>query len=109
MLFCDINENVKKWSSESVVVQYFDPIKNKIRRYYTDFYLELTNGEKQLIEIKPLRETKPPKATKGKKKTTLLKEEKTWQTNQAKWEAARHLCKKKGWVFKILTEKELGF
>ena len=29
MNFCDINENVKKWASETIVVQYFDPVKNK--------------------------------------------------------------------------------
>lgn len=108
MAFCDLNENVVKWASEYVIIEYYDPVQNKKRRYYTDFYLELANGEKQLIEIKPKRETVAPKSTKGKRKTTLLKEERTWATNQAKWEAARHLCKKKGWKFVILTEKELG-
>ena len=108
MSFCDINENVLYWASESVVIQYFDPVKNKMRRYFTDFFIEFKNGEKQLIEVKPLRETTAPKATQGKRKTTLLREEKTWQTNQAKWEAATHLCKKKGWKFLIITEKDLG-
>ena len=108
MSFCDLNENVRKWASEYITIEYYDPVKNKTRRYFTDFYVELTNGEVQLIEIKPKRETQPPQAKQGKRKTTLFKEEKTWATNQAKWEAARHLCRKKGWKFVILTEKELG-
>lgn len=108
MRFCDLNENIKKWASEYVVIQYFDPVMNKSRRYYTDFYVELASGEIQLIEIKPKKQTCAPISKKGKKKSTLFNEEKTWTTNQAKWEAARHMCRKNGWKFVILTEKDLG-
>lgn len=108
MNYCDTSDNIKYWASETVIIQYFDPVKNKLRRYYTDFTITLTTGETQLIEIKPLRETKAPISKKGKRKATLLKEQSTWATNQAKWEAAEHLCKKKGWTFRVLTEKHLG-
>jgi len=32
----------------------------------------------------------------------------TWGVNQAKWKAAKEYCEKKGWEFRILTEKELN-
>jgi len=33
---------------------------------------------------------------------------KTYQVNQAKWEAAERFCQENGIIFKIITEKELG-
>jgi len=108
MRYCDNSKNIKFWGSETNIVNYFDPVKKKMRRYFTDFTIVLVSGETQLIEIKPLRETSAPKSTKGKRKTTLLNEQNKWLTNSAKWEAAEALCKKNGWTFKILTEKDLG-
>jgi hypothetical protein len=32
----------------------------------------------------------------------------TYAINQAKWGATEVLCTEKGWIFKIITEKELG-
>jgi hypothetical protein len=37
----------------------------------------------------------------------FLNEANTYLVNQAKWEAAENVCEKKGWKFKILTEKEI--
>ena len=34
-------------------------------------------------------------------------EQLTYVKNQAKWEAATKFCNKKGWEFKILTEKDI--
>ena len=31
----------------------------------------------------------------------------TYAVNIAKWEATEILCKERGWVFKIITEKDL--
>ena len=107
----DTDPNILKWGSETVIVEYFDPVRNKIRRYFTDFFVKVKNHkgeiEEILIEVKPLKETKAPRSTKGKRRSTLEKEQKTWATNQAKWEAARFLCKKKGWKFQVLTEKDI--
>jgi hypothetical protein len=60
-----------------------------------------------LIEVKPYKECKPPVNSGKKTKKTLLYEQKTWEENKAKWQAANKYCKLKGWVFKIITEKEL--
>jgi tRNA(Ile2) C34 agmatinyltransferase TiaS len=101
------------WGSESAVVRYLDPVKQKIRRYFIDFtaVFETKDGtqKKFYIEVKPHRQTIPPKASKRKKPKTLLNESNTWKTNQAKWDAAHKWAKTKGATFLILTEKDLFF
>ena len=107
----DYNNNVIKWSNERFPIKYYDPIQMKYRRYYPDFYMKIkdNNGKltEYIIEIKPNKETKPPKKTKGQSKNTKLYQEATYITNQAKFEAAEKFCKKFGYRWKILTEKEL--
>ena len=112
MRYCDYSQNIQQWGSESVVVQYFDPVSNKIRRYFTDFIIgiKLPSGEfkKMVIEIKPYKQTIEPVAKNRKNKLGLMKEQQMYVTNMAKWSAATDVCKKNGWIFKILTEKDLG-
>lgn len=112
--FCrwlDVNENVLEWSSESVEIEYYDLVKMKKRRYYPDFYMKAKDKDgkikKYIIEIKPSKETKPPRLAGRKKKDTLLNEQKVWETNQAKWKAALNWCNKWGFEFKLITEKQL--
>lgn len=107
----DTDPNVVSWGSEEVILPYFHPITKTLRRYFTDFVVtRIVNGIKvtQLIEIKPYSQTKPPVITKNKKKKTMLTEQITYATNLAKWEAADKYCKKKGWEFVLITEKQLG-
>ena len=107
--FCDDNKNVKRWGSENVIVPYMSPLDNRGHKYYVDNYIEILEGNKlvkYLVEIKHSRETKPPK-TKYRNRKHLLYEQKTFVTNQAKWQAAREYGKKRGYKFIILTEKEL--
>lgn len=112
--FADFSNGIVEWASEEIVIQYQDPInpidkrgKPKFRKYYPDFVIKTTSGEIYLIEVKPLRETKPPARTGRKSTKTLMTEEKNWRTNSAKWKAARSYCSRKGWTFKIITEREL--
>jgi len=117
--FCkwlDRNNKIISWSSESVVIKYQDPscqiYKGKIkqRRYYPDYLVEIETNEgikTWLVEIKPYKETIPPKQTKRKSTKTILYEAKTFKTNIAKWKAAQKFCLRRNWIFKIITEKEL--
>lgn len=99
------------WGSESAVVRYLDPVKQKTRRYFIDFtaVFKTRDGsiKKFLIEVKPSRQCVAPKPSKRKKAKTFLNESNTWKTNQAKWDAANKWAKSKGYIFLILTEKEL--
>ena len=107
----DSDPRVLKWSSESHIVYYYDPIQMKNRRYYPDFFAVILNKHKEpvkyIIEVKPNKETRPPVKTRGQSKKTQLYQEATWLTNQAKFDAAQKYCKKLGYHFKLLTEKEM--
>jgi hypothetical protein len=107
----DSNESVIKWSSEGHIINYYDPIQMKRRRYFPDFFVTILNKDKKpinyIIEVKPEKETKPPTKTKGQSKKTQLYQETTWITNQAKFKAANNYCKKLGYKFMLLTEKEM--
>lgn len=111
MFKLDTDPNVIEWSSEETILPYQD-VNGVVRRYYVDFKVKRKVGEKvitELIEVKPYKETQPPVLTEGKKTKTKIREILTWDINQRKWESARKFCEKKGWVFKIYTEYELGF
>ena len=62
--------------------------------------------EMWIVEVKPLKQTQPPKIPKRKTKSYLY-EIREWGRNSAKWEAAKDYCEKRGWVFDVWTEKTL--
>jgi hypothetical protein len=111
MQFLDTNNSVLEWGSELFSIPYFDIVKNKNRRYYPDFVFKAKSrdGSEQIyvVEIKPEKETKPPSVNGRKTQKSLIYEQKTWMNNQAKWRAALVYCQKKGFIFKIITEKSL--
>lgn len=106
----DCNEGVVKWSSENITIHYYDPVQMKKRRYYPDFYARMktkSGYEEYVIEVKPHKETKPPSKRGKKSVKTKLYQEATYLTNQAKFRAAEQWCRKMGYKFKVLTEKQL--
>jgi hypothetical protein len=108
--WCDLNNSVLLWSSESLAIQYYDEIKKKNRRYYPDFIMVIKDKEGKekvyVVEIKPWTQTQPP-IRGNKKESTFLNEVATYQTNLTKWNAAEKYCKQHGHFFKILTERDL--
>jgi hypothetical protein len=111
MKWCDKNQSVEEWGSETVIVPYISPIDRKVHRYFVDFYVKVRNKngvlQKYLIEIKPERFTKPPAIPKKKTKR-FIDEVFQYGVNDAKWKAAFEFCKDRNMTFMILTEKDLG-
>ena len=105
MKYLDRQPNVLSWSSEEVIIPYKSPIDNKWHRYYPDFWVKTKQGE-TLVEIKPKKQTRPPKLN-PKNKRRYLNEVKTWGINEAKWKAAVSVCETKGWTWQIITEDTL--
>lgn len=107
----DLNPNVKKWGSETAIIPYISPVDNRIHKYYVDFVILLQDKSgrdvKLLVEIKPFNQTIPPKISNRKKKSTILYENVQYKVNQAKWQAAKEWANKKGFLFLVLTEKDL--
>lgn len=107
--YLDENINVIRWSSEELHIPYVSPIDNKVHLYYPDFLFEIKQNEKiktLVVEIKPEKQTKQPIIGKKNKKT-LLTETLQYEINKVKWICADAFCKKNGWEFKIITEKDL--
>lgn len=111
MLYLDSRPEIISWCSEEIVIPYRSPIDGKIHRYFPDFKVTKINkdGKKEtaIIEVKPLKETIPPKRQENVTKRYLT-EVKNWGINESKWKAAKEFCEDRGWSFHIFTEKELG-
>ncbi len=107
----DSHPDVLLWSSEEVIVPYTNPFDQKLHRYFPDVIVKKKEKDGTvkvyMIEVKPHRECVPPK-TPTKKTRKYLTEVYTYSVNQAKWDAAKKYCERRGWVFQVLTEKELG-
>lgn len=110
MVFFDTHESILKWGSEEVVVPYFWEADGKHHRYFPDFIVSMRTSKgivKMMLEVKPYSQTLEPKKTKGKREKTFMNEVMTYTKNQAKWNAANVFCKDRGWIFRIITEKEI--
>lgn len=112
MKWCDLREEVLKWSSEEMCIWYMDPITKKNRRYFPDFIIQVKDSDglirTEMIEVKPYKQMVGPDRNPARKTKAWIYEVKTYATNMAKWEAAKKYCKKKGWSFRIITEYDLG-
>lgn len=110
MKYLDMKSSVLFWASESLIIPYISPIDNLQHRYFVDFLVKMKLGDGSAatfaVEVKPLKETKPPR--KSKNVMRFLQEKQTYEVNQAKWTAATEFCKKRNVQFIVLTEKELN-
>lgn len=107
---CDNNPNIIKWGYEIYGIKYLKPVDGglKMSIYYPDLYVEYfdkdQNFNKEIIEIKPNKQTKPSRA---KKTIVKLQENYTYIVNSAKWDAADKWCRQRGIKFSIMTEKSI--
>ena len=110
MDWLDQSESVVYWSSEELAIKYYNPVDNKIHRYFPDFIIKVKKKDgtvmTHVIEVKPEHQTKQPIRKKQTQK--FINEYITYTINQSKWKAATEFCKDRGWEFRILTEKNLG-
>ena len=65
--YCDLNENIIQWGSEEFFIPYL-ATDGKTRRYFPDFIIKVkeNNGKVKtyVIEVKPFKQTKPPRKRK---------------------------------------------
>jgi|SRR5210317_682900 hypothetical protein len=110
MVYCDNNPAIIEWGSEEIIIPYRSPIDKRVHRYFPDFYIKYVNTRgqslREIIEVKPKRQTLPPKEQKRKTKK-FLNEIATYAVNQAKWKAAEEFCADRRMSFRILTEDHL--
>lgn len=115
MMIFDKNPNVLKWGSEYFIINYYNSVKRRNARYYVDFYVELSDGNIRLYEVKPFKEydaiinPKPDNKKSKKKLSTKIYESAMKQMNKDKWDATQKFCQQstKKITFHIITEREI--
>ena len=106
----DVNTSIVYWNSEELIVPYVCETDKKVHRYYMDLWFQTRDGKNYMIEIKPKKQTQPPKTPKRKTRR-YIKESLTFVKNQSKWKAASEFALDRGWTFEVWTEdtlKQLG-
>lgn len=109
--FFDNNPNVVRWSYEDIQIRYLKPQPDgtlKMGVYIPDAYVEYYNRDgqlkKEMLEIKPKKQTTRSRSRKVQQK---MYENYVYTVNMAKWNAAEQWCKQRGIVFRIITETSI--
>jgi len=104
MRFCDTNENVLQWASESINIPYRNPLTGKQTIYVPDFlvmYKDRGNQVKaELIEIKPKKQSVIESKASARDRAVVA-------VNYAKWDAAMKWCKRQDLTFRVVTEDDI--
>lgn len=104
MRFCDTNDHILQWASESVRIPYQHPLTGKSTTYVPDFLITYrTRNNKvcaELIEIKPKKQSVLEAKMSDRDRAIVA-------INYAKWDAAQKWCRKQGLVFRVITEDQI--
>lgn len=105
MVFCDNNNHIIYWASESLTIPYKHPLTGKPTNYIPDFFIVYENkyGKKiaEVVEIKPKKQSLIESKVMSAKDRIIV------AINHAKWAAATAYCKSQGFTFRVLTEEQL--
>jgi hypothetical protein len=103
--FCDNNDKVLQWASESIQIPYRNPVTGKQTIYVPDFFIVYQGRVGQtiaeVVEIKPTKQTSLLEAGKSTRDQVAA------IINHAKWQAASIWCKRNGMTFRVITEKDI--
>lgn len=107
MIFCDTNDKILKWASESIVIPYMHPFKGKRTNYIPDFFIVYQDKfgvtKAELIEIKPKAESIITEKVRNARQQAVI------AINHAKWHSAKAFCKAQGIKFRVVTEDDLFY
>ena len=105
MQFCDNNNSVLQWASESMVIKYRHPLTGKPTNYIPDFFVLYENKRGQ--KVAEIVEIKPKKQSIIESKVASARDRAVVAINHAKWAAANAYCKAQGLTFRVITEDDL--
>jgi hypothetical protein len=104
MKFCDTNDHVLQWASESIAIPYRHPITGKMTQYIPDFLITYRNRDNtvraELIEIKPKSQSVIESKMNSRDRAVVA-------INYAKWDAATKWARKNGLSFRVITENDM--
>ena len=104
MNFLDTHPSVIQWASESIRVNYINPLTGKRSQYVPDFmiiYQDKTgNRRHEIVEVKPRSQALVEHAKSRYDKAMQI-------VNMAEFAAAMAWCKQNGFTFRVLTEDSI--
>ena len=104
MKFCDTNDHVLQWASESIAIPYRHPITGKVTQYIPDFLITYRTRDNtvkaELIEIKPKSQSVIESKMNSRDRAVVA-------INYSKWDAATQWARKNGLSFRVITENDM--
>jgi hypothetical protein len=104
MRFCDNNDHILQWASESIAIPYRNPITGKMSQYIPDFLVSYRTKDNtmraELIEIKPKKQSVVESKMNSRDRAVVA-------VNYAKWDQATKWCKRNGLSFRVITELDM--
>ena len=104
MKFCDTNDHVLQWASESIAIPYRHPLTGKVTQYIPDFLITYRNRDNtmraELIEIKPKSQSVIESKMNSRDRAVVA-------INYSKWDAATKWARKNGLTFRVITENDM--
>ena len=102
--FCDNNNFVLQWASESIAIPYRNPLTGKMSQYIPDILMTYKTKDNkvkaELIEIKPKKQSVIESKMSSKERAIVA-------INYAKWDAATKWCQRQGLTFRVITEDDM--
>jgi hypothetical protein len=104
MRFCDTNDNVLQWASESISIPYRHPLTGRMTNYVPDFLITYRTKNNtvraELIEIKPKKQSVIESKMSSRDRAVVA-------INYAKWDAAVKWSRRNGMTFRVITEDDM--
>ena len=104
MKFCDNNDHVLQWASESIAIPYRHPLTGKMTQYIPDFLITYRTSNNtiraELIEIKPKKQSVIESKMSAKDRAIVA-------INYCKWDAASKWARNNGLTFRVITENDM--
>ena len=104
MKFCDSNDHVLQWASESIAIPYRHPLTGKMTQYIPDFLITYRTRDNtikaELIEIKPKKQSVIESKMSNRDRAVVA-------INYSKWAAAQKWCNQHGLTFRVITENDM--
>lgn len=104
MRFCDSNDNIVQWASESISIPYRHPLTGRQTIYVPDFFVQYRTKDNrtraEVIEIKPKKQSILESKASARDRAVVA-------VNYAKWDAATRWCRRQGLQFRVITEDDI--
>jgi hypothetical protein len=104
MKFCDTNDAILQWASESIAIPYRHPLTGKMTQYIPDFLIMYRTRDNtiraELIEIKPKKQSVIESKMSSRDRAVVA-------INYSKWDAATKWARKNGLSFRVITENDM--